>query len=382
MPHRNAIIVCLSVAILLGIGIVMLTSTSVWIESEATRYTHLKKQALWMFVGLIGAWWLGSIDYRVIRKKRWIIYSAFGVSTALLAALYIPGVGHTVNGATRWLKIPGVGTFQPSEFTKVATVIAIAAWFAHYQSETKNFLKGFVFPSIILGLSAGLIFFEKDMGTAASLGAAGLCMIFVAGVRLRYILPSVVAASYVFWQFVQADENRSNRIMAFLDLEAHKLGYGHQQWRGLLAFGNGGFSGSGIGNGAEKHGYLPFSHTDFIFPMIGEELGWVTFIVVLCFVGYTVFGFMIAIRVNDIFGRLLAIGLTTIIVIPAMVNIGVTTAMLPNTGLPLPFVSYGGSNLVITLASVGLLVSIHSRSKVNTGSDSLTVKGGLIDTRI
>jgi len=382
MLHRNAIIVCLSVAILLGIGIVMLTSTSVWIETDATRYSHLKKQSLWMLLGLFGAWWLASIDYRIIRKKRWIIYSVFGVSTLLLAILYIPGVGHTVNGATRWLKIPGIGTFQPSELGKLATVIAVAAWYAHYQSETRKLLKGFLFPSAILGLSTILIFFEKDMGTAASLGAAGLCMIFIAGVRMRYIIPSMIVAIYGFWHFVQMDENRSNRIMAFLDLETHKLGYGHQQWRGLLAFGNGGFGGAGIGNGAEKHGYLPFAHTDFIFPMIGEELGWVTFIVVLCFVGYTVFGFMIAMRASDVFGRLLAIGLTAIIVVPAMVNIGVTTAMLPNTGLPLPFVSYGGSNLVLTLASVGLLISIHKGRKVDKTSDLLTVKGNLIDTRI
>jgi len=382
MLHRNAIIVCLSVAILLGIGIVMLTSTSVWIETDATRYSHLKKQSLWMLLGLFGAWWLASIDYRIIRKKRWLIYSVFGVSTLLLAILYIPGVGHTVNGATRWLKIPGIGTFQPSELGKLATVIAVAAWYAHYQSETRKLLKGFLFPSAILGLSTILIFFEKDMGTAASLGAAGLCMIFIAGVRMRYIIPSMIVAIYGFWHFVQMDENRSNRIMAFLDLETHKLGYGHQQWRGLLAFGNGGFGGAGIGNGAEKHGYLPFAHTDFIFPMIGEELGWVTFIVVLCFVGYTVFGFMIAMRASDVFGRLLAIGLTAIIVVPAMVNIGVTTAMLPNTGLPLPFVSYGGSNLVLTLASVGLLISIHKGRKVDKTSDLLTVKGNLIDTRI
>jgi cell division protein FtsW len=219
------------------------------------------------------------------------------------------------------------------------------------------------------------------MGTAASLGAAGLCMIFVAGVRLRYLVPAIIGASYVFYHFVQSDANRWSRIMAFLDLETHKLGYGHQQWRGLLAFGNGGFEGVGVGNGAEKHGYLPFAHTDFIFPMIGEELGWVAFVVVLCFVTYTVFGFLIAMKANDVFGRLLAIGLTTIIVIPAMVNIGVTTASLPNTGLPLPFVSYGGTNLVITLASVGLLISVHRGSRVDTTSEMLQVKGRLVDTR-
>ena len=363
MVHRNAIMVCISVAILLGIGIVMLTSTSVWIESEATRYSHLRKQTMWMFVGLATAWFLAGVDYRAMRKKKWLIFTGFGVSTILLAIIYIPSIGHTVNGSTRWIKLPGLGNFQPSEMAKVTTIVAMAAWYTHFQSERRRLIKGFLAPSVILGVPAVLILFEKDMGTAASLGAAGLCVIYIAGVRLRYLIPSVLGAGYAFYMFVKMDENRWNRIMAFLDMEAHKMGYAYQQYRG-------------------RHGYLPYAHTDFIFPVIGEELGWVTLLVVLCFVVYTVFGFMIAMRANDIFGRLLAIGLTSVIVIPAMVNIGVTTVVLPNTGLPLPFVSYGGSNLVITIASVGLLLSVHRGTKVDKTSELLTVKGKLIDTRL
>ena len=373
--------VCISVAILLGIGIVMLTSTSVWIESEATRYSHLRKQTMWMFVGLATAWFLAGVDYRAMRKKKWLIFTGFGVSTILLAIIYIPSIGHTVNGSTRWIKLPGLGNFQPSEMAKVTTIVAMAAWYTHFQSERRRLIKGFLAPSVILGVPAVLILFEKDMGTAASLGAAGLCVIYIAGVRLRYLIPSVLGAGYAFYMFVKMDENRWNRIMAFLDMEAHKMGYAYQQYRGRLAFGNGGIEGVGIGNGAEKHGYLPYAHTDFIFPVIGEELGWVTLLVVLCFVVYTVFGFMIAMRANDIFGRLLAIGLTSVIVIPAMVNIGVTTVVLPNTGLPLPFVSYGGTNLVFTLVAIGLLVSIHRRSNFET-EDTTRVSKGVVKVRI
>jgi len=382
MVHRNAIFAIMAVAILLGVGIVMLTSTSVWIESDATKYSHLKKQSLWMGVGLVVAWWLASIDYRIIRKKRWIIYVIFGFSMLALIAVYIPGIGHKVNGETRWILLPGIGTVQPSEFAKITTIIAVSAWFAHYQSETKKLFTGFLIPSLVIGIPTLLIFFEKDMGTAAGLGAAGLCVLFIAGSRLFYIVPSIGAVMYGFFLVVRSNENRWSRITAFSNLEEHKMDYGYQQWRGLLAFGNGGFEGAGIGNGAEKHGYLPFAHTDFIFPIIGEELGWVTLLVVLCFVVYTVFGFLIAMRASDIFGRLLAIGLTAIIVIPAMVNIGVTTAVLPNTGLPLPFVSYGGSNLVITIASVGLLISVHRGAKIDRTSDVVSVKKGLIDTRL
>jgi len=338
MIHRNAIFVCLSVAVLLGIGIIMLTSTSVWIETDVTRYSHLKKQCLWLGVGLIVAWILAGIDYRVIRKKRWLIYLGFGVSTFLLAIIYVPSIGHTVNGSTRWIKIPGIGTLQPSELAKVTTIVALAAWYTHYQSETKKLLKGFLIPCIIIGVPAVLILFEKDMGTAASLGAAGLCVLYIAGARLRYIIPSTIAAVVVLYEWVKLDENRWNRIMAFQDMEAHKLGYAYQQYRGRLAFGNGGFEGVGLGNGAEKHGYLPYAHTDFIFPVIGEELGWVTLLVVLCFVMFTVFGFLIAMRANDIFGRLLAIGIT--------------------------------------------MISVHRGTKVDTTSDLLTVKRRLIETRL
>ena len=159
-------------------------------------------------------------------------------------------------------------------------------------------------------------------------------------------------------------------------MEANKLGAALQQWRSLLAFSNGGVDGLGLGNGAEKHGYLPFAHTDFIFPIIGEELGlWFTLGTVLCFVIIAVYGIGVAIYANDMFGRLLAIGLTCLIVVPSMMNIGVTTGLLPNTGLPLPFVSYGGTNLVFTLVAIGLLISIHRRSKFDDEDHTKVSKG-------
>ena len=249
---------------------------------------------------------------------------------------------------------------------KLGTIVALSAWLAHFQSETRSFKRGFLIPGIILATPVLLIFFETDMGTAAGLGAAGLCVLYVAGSRLRFLGPSVLAALGAFVFLVISNENRYNRIMAFMDLEEHKLGFGLQQFRGLLAFMNGGVDGVGLGNGAEKHGYLPFAHTDFIFPIVGEELGlWFTLGTVFCFVLIAVYGIGVAINAGDAFGRLLAIGITCAIVIPAMMNVGVTTALLPNTGLPLPFVSYGGTNLVFTLAGIGLLVSVHRKGSFN-----------------
>jgi cell division protein FtsW len=208
------------------------------------------------------------------------------------------------------------------------------------------------------------------MGTAVSVGAAGFIMLFAAGTRIPLLGLTAAGGAGLLWHFVRNNENRWSRIMAFQDLEAHKLDYGLQQWRGLLAFANGGLNGVGFGNGAEKHGYLPFAHTDFIFPVIGEELGlWFTLATVLCYVLITVFGLLIALHASDTFGRLLAVGLTAMLAVPAILNIAVTTAMVPNTGLPLPFVSYGGTNLVFALAGVGLLVSIHRQAIFGARTD-------------
>lgn len=365
MGRSNAIIICIGTAALVVLGLVMLASTSVWV-SDGGEYEYLIKQARWTLLGAIIACILAYSDYRILKRYTTPILL---ISVVLLVFCYVPGIKHTVNGETRWIKLPIIGQFQPSEMAKLGTLIVVAAWLAHYQSETKSFKRGFFYPGMLLAIPILLIFFETDMGTAAGLGAAGLCVFYVAGTRLLYLIPSVLAACGAFVYLVISNENRYNRIMAFTDLEEHKLGFGLQQFRGLLAFMNGGVDGLGLGNGAEKHGYLPFAHTDFIFPIVGEELGlWFTLGTVFCFVLIAVYGIGVAVNARDTFGRLLAIGITSSIVIPAMMNVGVTTALLPNTGLPLPFVSYGGTNLVFTLAGIGLLVSIHRKATFHDDS--------------
>jgi len=361
MGRQSAIILCVSVAALVSIGLVMLASTSVWVETEDMQYFHVKRQVVWTAVGLGAAVLLGWMDYRALRRF-WV--PILIVVCVLLVLCYVPGVGVWRNGETRWIKLPLLGQFQPSEIAKLGIIVAVAAWFAQYQAESGCFWRGFVIPGLLLAVPTGLIFFEKDMGTAAAVGAAGFALMFVAGTRWWWLLISAVSALGGLRYMVVSDENRMARILAFMDLEETRLGAGLQQFRAMLAFGSGGLTGVGLGNGAEKHGYLPFAHTDFIFSMIGEELGLVaTLGVVFCFVLITVAGLSIALNAPDHFGRLLGVGLTAVIVIPAIMNIGVTTAMLPNTGLPLPFVSYGGSNLVFTLAAIGVLVSLHRRAR-------------------
>ena len=346
---------------LVTLGLVMLASTSVW-NKDVDGYSLVKKQAVFIALGLIGAVVISNVDYRKLRAF-WI--PALVISTTLLVLCYVPGIGHKVNGATRWIKIPGMPQFQPSELAKIFVIMALAAWYAHYQAEGRKFFKGFVSPSILLGIPVVLIFFEKDMGTAMALGCSGGMVMFAAGVRMPYIIAAFTTTVVGAWLVILKNPERMGRINALFDLESDKYrqGDGYQQLNGINAFINGGVNGTGLGNGVGKHGSLPMAHTDFIFPAIGEELGlWATLGSVFCFVVIMVFGMAIAMHAKDIFGRLLAVGLTCIIVVPAMVNIGVCTAVLPNTGLPLPFISYGGTNILFTLFAVGILISIHRQA--------------------
>jgi len=368
MGRKNAIFLCLAVTALVTLGLVMLTSTSIW-DDDVDGYALVKKQAMWIAVGLIGAVFISMLDYRKIQPY-WI--PLLVGSCVLLGLCYLPGVGQSIKGEARWIKIPGLPQFQPSELAKIFVIMAIAAWYAHFQTENRKFFKGFVWPAALLGIPVVLVFFEKDMGTALALGAAGVVVMFAAGVRLPYLGGAAALAITGVSIVVRANEERMGRIYALFDLESDKyrLGDGYQQLHGLYAFANGGIDGTGLGNGVEKHGYLPEAHTDFIFPAIGEELGlWFTLGSVFCFVIIVVYGISISMHAKDVFGRLFAVGLTSIIVIPAMMNIGVCTAVLPNTGLPLPFISYGGTNMLFTLFAVGFLISIHRQTAFVTRSE-------------
>jgi cell division protein FtsW len=379
MGRRNAIMICLGATALVVLGLIMLASTSVWVESENSKYSHLIKQSAWTGIGVILASVAACLDYRKFKKHAKLIFIS---SVILLALCYVPGINQTVNGETRWIRVPGIGQFQPSEIAKLGVIIALSAYMAHFQSETRTFKKGFIVPGIIMVVPIALIFFEQDMGTAVCLAATCLAILYIAGTRLSYLIVSSVSGLALLSLAVYHNPNRLARIMAFTDMEANKLGAALQQWRAILAFSNGGVDGLGLGNGAEKHGYLPFAHTDFTFPIIGEELGlWFTLGTILCYVIIAIYGIGVAIYSSDMFGRLLAIGATGLVVFPSIMNIGVTTGLLPNKGIPLPFVSYGGTNLVFTLVSIGLLVSVHRRSKFEE-EDTAKLSRGVTRVRL
>ncbi|HAT20256.1 MAG: FtsW/RodA/SpoVE family cell cycle protein [Roseibacillus sp.] len=363
MGRRAAIILCISVAVLVALGLIMLASTSAWAYGmDEDPYLLVKRQGIFTGVGLLAALVAGCIDYRILRRI-WMPLLIAGC--VLLTLCYVPGVQVVVKGEARWIWAPVIGRFQPSEVAKLVVIIALAAWFAQHQAEARSFLRGFVLPGLLLGIPVALIFFEKDMGTAVALGGAGFLVMFTAGTRVSLLSLVAVVGILGLYKAVESDPYRRMKFEALLNLDdpevQRKAGY--QQYRAKLALASGGLLGAGLGNGAEKHGYLPEAHTDFIFPVAGEELGLLcTLGIVFCFVLISTSGISIALHASDRFGKLLGLGLTVVITLPALMNIGVVTSVLPNTGLPLPFVSYGGTNLIFTLAAVGLLVSLHRRA--------------------
>ncbi|MEM9079684.1 MAG: putative peptidoglycan glycosyltransferase FtsW [Verrucomicrobiota bacterium] len=365
MGRRSAILLCASVASLIVLGLVMLSSTSVWAEEmrgAEDPYLLVKRQLMWLVLGVLGAWFLAMVDYRKVQRYwPWLL----GGVCLLLVLCYVPGVREVRHGEGRWINLPGLPVMQPSELAKPIVVFVLASWFASYQAEAKSFLRGYVVPCLILGIPCLLILFERDLGTTMVLGAVGASVLFIAGTRLWYLVFTGLVAVGGGWFFVETDPIRKERITAFMNMDDPEvqMGSGWQLARSLNAFENGGVWGTGLGNGAEKHGSLPFAHTDFIFAALGEELGLVASLgTVTAFVLIAISGMAIAVHAQEFFGKLIAAGVTMVIVVPAALNMGVVTGSLPVTGLPLPFLSYGGSNLVFTLASVGLLLGVYRRA--------------------
>ena len=363
--HRKSIyFLVLAVAALAVLGLVMLFSTGAFAQdSHGDPFFFLKRQSLWMGVGIIACVVGAMVDYQFWQRTWWMWFVA---SAILLALCFVPHIGLRINGARRWVKFPFL-TFQPSDFAKIAAIAFLAHWYSKYQEESGTLLRGFLAPIAITGILMALIAREIDMGTTALIGGTMFVVMFVAGSSLKYIAPLAATgiAGTLYLGFHMKD--RMGRMMAFMDLEKYKETYGLQQWQALMAFGSGGVHGLGLGNGVEKFNYLPFAHTDFIFPMIGEELGLcATLGVVFCYVMIIVFGTVISIQARDRFGMLFGFGVVVMLALQAALNIGVTTSLLPNKGLPLPFISYGGSNLVFCLLGVGILINIY-RQGMNEG---------------
>jgi cell division protein FtsW len=344
------------VAALLALGMVMLYSSSM--AQAGARY--LLMQLVWCAIGLGLCLAATLIDYRWLKKFAWPL---FALAIFLLLLVFVPHIGVKVNGARRWIHAGNI-RFQSSELAKLALIIALAWYGEHFQRQMPTWKRGIVIPAVFIGIILGLVFVEPDRGTTILLGSVSAVMLIIAGVRWTYIVLPVTLALAGLGVSLARDPMRTRRIFSWLDLEAHKSGVGYQAYQAMIALGAGGWAGLGLGNGRQKMGFVPENHTDFIFSIIGEELGLVTtLLVVMAFVGVIVCGIYIALRAQDSFGMLLGCGITFLIGLQAFINIGVVTSALPNKGLPLPFISYGGSNLLMMLIAVGILLSIARQVK-------------------
>jgi cell division protein FtsW len=371
--NRAASILIFCVAVLLGLGMISLYSSSMnmpAIHHSAVGSDLLRTQMVWGVFGLAGCVVAAAVDYRRWEK---MAYWILGLAVVLLVLVYVPHVGWAATagrdgggtvGAHRWIGLPHLPHFQPSELAKLALILFLAAYGARYQRQMGTLAYGLAIPIFIVAIPIALVFVEPDRGCAILLAAVAGTMLIVAGVRLSYLAPPALLAALGLAYSLLHDPMRLRRIFAWLHPELTKDGVGYQAYEAMIAFGSGGWVGVGLGNSRQKLGFLPEHHTDFIFAIIGEELGLVTTLaVVLVFVALMFCGLCIARRAADPFGMLLASGITFMISIQAFINMGVSSSLLPNKGMPLPFISYGGSNLLLMLVCVGLLVSV-SRSAV------------------
>ncbi len=336
------------------IGLVMLFSAGAVRGAQDLLF----KQIVWVLLSILIGWYASVVNLEWVRKHAVIIF-AFCILGLILTL--IPGIGIKVNGAQRWIGL-GPLRIQPSEFAKIGIVLILAKYFADQQREIGTFLKGFIFPSLLVGSICGMIILQPDFGTCFLCGAVGATLMFQAGVGLKWLLPVAGLAVAAFSILVYFDPVRIRRVTSFLDVEANANDSAYQLWQGMLAFGVGGLEGVGLGMGRQQMYFLPEAHTDFIFPVIGEELGLIATFSIL--VAFLVMFFTVGMKLRQVSRMneyLLAMGALLFVVLQAIINMGVVTGCLPTKGMSLPYISYGGSNLLVTFIFVGLIINVLRR---------------------
>ena len=341
-------------------GVVMVYSASAVMaqRENGNQFHYVVKQGIWTIIGFVVMLATMQVDYKYLRNRR-VVYGLLAVTTVLLLAVF---AFPAINGAHRWIKLPGL-SIQPSELSKPTLVIFLAYFLERRAGEEGQFWTTFMPCAIVTGALAGLIVIEPDLGTAMMLGVIFFVVIYTAGARLKHLAmvaaPAllVVAGLLIFVPF------RIRRLITFLDPWADPQGSGFQVVQSLIAVGSGGPNGLGFAQGKQKMLFLPFAHSDFIYAVVGEELGLVGALAVIAvFALFLWRGLRTSLLAPDRFGMLLALGLVAGIVTQALFNISVVLSLVPTKGIPLPFISYGGSSLVPTLAAVGVLLNISQQA--------------------
>jgi cell division protein FtsW len=349
-------------------SIVMVYSASAVIATEKWQqpYLLLFKQAAWVLIGLSLMPIVMHIDYRSYRQPMVIWGGLAVVGVALVAVLF----SAPVNGASRWLHVGPLGV-QPSELAKVAIIIFMAALLERRMDHIDEVSQTLLPIGVVIGAVVGLILCEPDLGTAVSILVIAAAMVFAAGISYKHILGLALAAIPALWFVITMQAYRMDRILAFLDPWSDPQGKGYQIIQSMIAVGAGGFFGTGLMAGGQKLFYLPEPHNDFIYAVIAEELGLLgTTTVLLCFGVITWRGLRTAVRAPDRFGAFLAIGLTVMIAFQALLNISVVIGLAPTKGIPLPFVSAGGSSLLINLLGLAMLLNVSQHASLSHASGS------------
>ncbi len=348
----------LPVIALAAVGVVMVYSASSIVAAD--RYGDaayfLKRQLIWVGLGTLAMLLTQRIHYAAFRRVTPLLLLLAVLSLALVL---VPGVGRVAGGARRWISLGGPFAFQPAEAAKLAIALYLANFLANRGAELRDFRRGVLPPILTASVMFALILAQPDLGSAMLIGVLTAVMLFIAGARLVHLVGLALIGIPGILVAILGEGYRRRRLLAFLDPWADPQGAGFHIIQSLLALGSGGLFGVGLGNSRQKFFYLPERHTDFIFAILGEELGLLgAGAVVALFALFAYRGYRVARRAPDQFGALLAAGITTMIVLQAVINIGVTTGVLPITGVPLPFLSFGGSSLLFTMIGAGMLLNI------------------------
>ncbi len=345
---------------LLSLGIVMVFSaSSVTAYHElGDAYYYLKRQSLWAVIGLVALVICMNIDYHLWAKLAGPLIVA---SLIALTVVLVPGIGITISGSRRWLGV-GIARVQPSEFAKLSMVIFLAAYLSASPDRVKSVVRGIFVPLILVGVCALLVLREPDLGTSIGMAAVAWLMLLTAGGSPGWLVGLAAMTAPVIYLYARHDPVRMRRLTSFLNPWADPLDSGFHIIQSLLALGSGGLVGTGLGLSRQKFYYLPEQHTDFIFAIIGEELGFLgAALVVFLYALFAWRGFRASLNAPDSFGSLLAAGITIMVAVQAAMNIAVVTGSMPITGITLPLISSGGSSLVPMLAGVGILLNITRR---------------------
>jgi cell division protein FtsW len=342
---------------LFGVAMVYSASAAIAAHENGTAYHYVLKQGMWTMIGFAAMFLAMQFDYRLLNQRR-VVYGLLLLSIVLLLLVF---AFSAVNGARRWIRLPGL-SIQPSELSKFSLIIFLAYFLERRINQERSFLFTFVPCMVVTGILAVLVVAEPDLGTAMMLAFISLALCFVAGVRLSFLAMALAPALAAIVGLLLFVPFRFQRLVAFLDPWEDPLGRSYQVVQSLIAVGSGGLYGLGFAEGKQKLLFLPFAHSDFIFAIVGEELGLLGALSILAI--FTLFlyrGIVVALNAPDRFGTLLSLGIVLSIIAQALFNISVVLSLVPTKGIPLPFISYGGSSLVPTLFAIGIVLNISQR---------------------